>query len=59
MGKGHVKEMCLQMFLDNRSAWRKLWRPSASSGMNGRDDEDDDDILDKYGIESECSLPLA
>ena len=26
----------------NRSAWRELWRPSASSGMNGWDDDDDE-----------------
>ena len=27
----------------NRSAWCKLWRPSSSSGMNGRVDDDDID----------------
>ena len=32
----------------NRSAWLELWRPSASSGMNGRDDDDDDDDDDIF-----------
>ena len=29
----------------NRSAWRELWRPSASSGMKGWDDDDDDSTI--------------
>ena len=28
------------MVVQNRSAWRELWRPSASSGTNGWDDDD-------------------
>ena len=27
----------------DRRAWSELWRPSASSGMDGRDDDDNDD----------------
>ena len=43
--------------VQSRSAWRKWWRPSASSGMNGWDDDDDDDG-DKQWMGSH-ELPLA
>ena len=37
----------------NRSAWRELWRPSASSGMNGWDNDDDDDEPTARGLHQE------
>ena len=40
----------------NRSAWRELWRPSASSGMNGQENDDDDDADDSPTLSIQVSL---